>query len=62
VAQAQKSYVDENNQNRIVPPFEAEAAVLRPVIPELTSTGSATRLPVFGIAPSTGIGIVIRWQ
>jgi hypothetical protein len=61
VAQAQRSYVDENNQNRIVPPFEAEAAVLRPVIPELNNTGSAARLPKFGFASGTGIGIIVNW-
>jgi hypothetical protein len=37
----QRSYVDEINQNRIVPPFEAETALLRPVIPELNNTGSS---------------------
>jgi hypothetical protein len=53
VAEAQKSYVDENNQNRIVPPFEAEAAMLRPVIPELNNTGSGTGLPEMG-TPAPG--------
>jgi hypothetical protein len=56
VAGTQRSYVDENNQNRITPPFEAEAALLRPVIPELNNTGSNTEPPETTIAPgSTGI-------
>jgi hypothetical protein len=37
----QKSFVDENNQNRITPPFEAEATLLRPIIPELNNTGGS---------------------
>ncbi|MDR0710050.1 MAG: FecR family protein [Spirochaetaceae bacterium] len=40
VSAAQRSYIDENNQNRIVPPFEAEAELLKPVIPELNSISS----------------------
>jgi hypothetical protein len=60
VAQAQKSYVDENNQNRIVPPFEAEAAVLRPVIPELTNIGSAVRTPETGGSSGSGSGFGLR--
>jgi hypothetical protein len=71
VAQAQRSYVDENNQNRIVPPFEAQAALLRPVIPELSG---APRPPDLGVSPApgtppppppdnkgTGTGITIDW-
>jgi hypothetical protein len=63
VVQAQRSYVDENNQNRIVPPFEAEAAALRPLIPELTGTGSGARPPDLGAVPGgkTGIGITVGW-
>jgi ferric-dicitrate binding protein FerR (iron transport regulator) len=60
VAEAQQSYVDENNQNRIVPPFEAEAALLRPVIPELDNTGSSVRPPA--IRGGTGISITVGWQ
>jgi hypothetical protein len=52
VAEKQRSYVDENNQNRIVPPFEAEAAQLRPLIPELASTGNSAAPPE--IAPGLG--------
>jgi hypothetical protein len=65
VAEAQQSYVDENNQNRIVPPFEAEAALLRPVIPELNSTGTGVRSPARGSPGSgisgSGIRIYIGW-
>jgi hypothetical protein len=68
-AEGQRSYVDENNQNRIVPPFEAETAQLRPIIPELASTGSGRDPPEFG-TPSggtppggtpPGTGIYIGW-
>jgi hypothetical protein len=67
VAQAQRSYVDENNQNRIVPPFDAEAALLRPVIPELISTCSGARPPALGIplgqeSPGRGMGLTIGWS
>jgi hypothetical protein len=51
VAKAQKSYVDKNNQNRLMPPFEAEAALLRPIIPELNNTGGGgTLFPEMGVA------------
>jgi hypothetical protein len=60
VARTQRSYVDENNQNRIVPPFEAETALLRPVIPELTNTASGTQPPETG-KPSPGTYIYIGW-
>jgi hypothetical protein len=59
VAEAQQSYVDENNQNRIVPPFEAEAALLRPVIPELNSTGAGVRSPEMG--GRSGVRIYLGW-
>ncbi|MDR1318673.1 MAG: FecR family protein [Treponema sp.] len=62
VAATLQSYVDENNQNRIVPPFEAEAARLRPVIPELNHTGSGTEPPeTGGIFNSSGTRIYIGW-
>jgi hypothetical protein len=35
----QRSYIDEASQ-RVIPPFEAEAALLRPVLSELANTGS----------------------
>jgi hypothetical protein len=55
VSGTQRSYVDEINQNRITPPFEAEAALLRPIIPELNNTGSNADPPETMIAPgSTG--------
>jgi hypothetical protein len=57
----QQSYVDENNQNRIVPPFEAEIAMLRPVLPELNNTGSSAEPPEIGIAPGLGTTIDIGW-
>jgi hypothetical protein len=37
----QRSYVDESAQ-RVIPPFEAETALLTPILSELTNTGSAT--------------------
>jgi hypothetical protein len=37
----QRSYVDESEQ-RVIPPFEAEAALLTPTLAELTNTGSDT--------------------
>ncbi|MDR1411760.1 MAG: FecR family protein [Spirochaetaceae bacterium] len=37
----QRSYVDESSQ-RVMPPFEAEAALLSPVLSELANTGSDT--------------------
>jgi hypothetical protein len=63
VAQGQWSYVDENNQNRVVPPFEAEAAQLWPLIPELTSTGSGTASPEIspGSGSNPGTHIYIGW-
>jgi hypothetical protein len=63
VAQGQRSYVDEDNRNRIVPPFEAAAAQLWPLIPELAGTGSDTASP--GISPPSdstpGTHIYIGW-
>ncbi|MDR1288045.1 MAG: FecR family protein [Treponema sp.] len=62
VAGTQRSYVDEINQNRITPPFEAEAALLRPVIPELTNTGSNTEPPETTIAPGSDSTLIyIGW-
>jgi hypothetical protein len=53
VAGKQWSYVDENNQNRIVPPFEAETARLRPVIPELYAIGRNADPPELGVLLAT---------
>jgi hypothetical protein len=53
VAGTQRSYVDENNQNRIVPPFEAEAARLRPVLPELNNTGGRAEPPETALVPAS---------
>ncbi|MDR1970949.1 MAG: FecR family protein [Treponema sp.] len=62
VAEGQRSYVDENNQNRIVPPFEAETAQLRPIIPELASTGSGIDPPEIGTPPvDSGSKMYIGW-
>jgi hypothetical protein len=66
VAEEQRSRVDENNQNRIVPPFELEAALLRPLIPELAGTGSNAEPPEIGILSGpepqdTGTHINIGW-
>jgi hypothetical protein len=41
VNEGQRSYVDEAEQ-RVIPPFEAEAALLTPTISELANTGSDT--------------------
>jgi hypothetical protein len=60
VAGIQRSYADESNQNRIVPPFEAEAALLRPVIPEINNTGSGTEPPETG-ASGAGVSITVNW-
>jgi hypothetical protein len=62
VAGAQRSYVDETNQNRIVPPFEAETVLLRPVIPELNNTGSNAESPEAIIAPGSDATLIyIGW-
>jgi hypothetical protein len=58
VAGTQRSYVDEINQNRITPPFEAEAALLRPIIPELSNTGGNAEAPVIA---SDSTLIYIGW-
>jgi ferric-dicitrate binding protein FerR (iron transport regulator) len=41
VDKGQRSYVDESEQ-RVIPPFEAEAALLTSTLAELTNTGSDT--------------------
>jgi hypothetical protein len=41
VDEGQRSYVDESDQ-RVIPPFEAEAVLLTPTLAELTNTGSDT--------------------
>jgi hypothetical protein len=52
VAGKQRSYVDESDQNRIVPPFEAATLSLRPVIPQLNNIGrNAEGLIGFFFAP-----------
>jgi hypothetical protein len=61
VAGEQRSYVDENNQNRIVPPFEAETALLRPVLPELNNTGVNAEPDARLSAGSDGALIYIGW-
>jgi hypothetical protein len=61
VAEGQRSYVDGNNQNRIVPPFEAETAQLQPIIPELTSTGSGIESPEIKMPSAPGTSIYIGW-
>jgi hypothetical protein len=63
VARAQRSHADVKGRSRIVPPFEAEAALLRPVIPELDDTGGGARPPVMG--PETqaaGVGVTVGWR
>jgi ferric-dicitrate binding protein FerR (iron transport regulator) len=59
VAGGQRSYVDANNQNRIMPPFEAEAALLRPLIPELAGGGSGAATPE--ISQDTSTDMYIGW-
>ncbi|MCL1837408.1 MAG: FecR family protein [Treponema sp.] len=59
VRAGQHSYVDENHQMRIVPPFEAESELLRPDIPEIANTGSGAEPPQFGSRPGTRI--IIDW-
>ncbi|MDR0720743.1 MAG: FecR family protein [Treponema sp.] len=41
VDKGQRSYVEESEQ-RVIPPFEVEAALLTPILAELTNTGSDT--------------------
>jgi hypothetical protein len=60
VAGTQRSYVDENNQNRITPPFEAEAALLRPIIPALNDTGNNTEAPALSPGSDSTL-IYIGW-
>jgi hypothetical protein len=59
VARAQRSHIDEDNQNRIVPPFEAETASLRPALAELNNTGSDLRVPE--MRPGSNLRIGIGW-
>jgi hypothetical protein len=63
VAQGQRSRVEENNQNRIVPPFEIEAALLRPLIPELADVNAERPgAPGTGaVSADRGVGIYIGW-
>ncbi|MDR1288629.1 MAG: FecR family protein [Treponema sp.] len=62
VAREQRSYVDETSRNRITPPFEAEAALLRPVLPELNHTGSSAEAPETMIAPKPDSTLIhIGW-
>ncbi|MDR3122865.1 MAG: FecR family protein [Treponema sp.] len=63
VAKGQRSYVDGNNQNRIAPPFEAETARLRPVIPELNNTDSAgsANAGVPELTPGVVVHFILDW-
>jgi hypothetical protein len=61
VARGQRSRVDENDQNRIMPPFELEAALLRPLIPELASAGNTVEAPETGILSRPGTRLYIGW-
>jgi hypothetical protein len=62
VVREQRSYVDEINQNRIVPPFEVETALLRPVIPELNNTGGNAGPPEAKALPgSDSTHVYIGW-
>ncbi|GHV96241.1 iron dicitrate transporter FecR [Spirochaetia bacterium] len=54
----QRSYVDENN-SRIVPPFETEISQLSPSIPELTSTGHSNDAAPAGVASSSSTNDII---
>ncbi|MDR0452287.1 MAG: FecR family protein [Treponema sp.] len=51
-AEGQRSRVDKSNQNRIVPPFELETALLQPLIPEPADAVIGAALP--GISPDPG--------
>jgi hypothetical protein len=54
VAGGQQSYVDETDQYRIVPPFEVEATLLTPMLPDLVRiTGGAVQEPVIPAVSSS---------
>jgi hypothetical protein len=60
----QRSYVDESAQ-RLMPPFEIEAALLTPVLSELANTGGNTggRAPVIAAPGAVPVlGIDTEWQ
>jgi hypothetical protein len=55
----EQSYMDES-ENRIVPPLEAETALLTPSLPELNNTGSTSS----GTAPAaiaSDVGVGVEW-
>jgi hypothetical protein len=62
VDEGRRSYVDESEQ-RVIPPFEAEAAVLTLALSELTSTGSDTGsyAPVITAPGVTPVSIEAEW-
>jgi hypothetical protein len=62
VDEGQRSYVDESEQ-RVMPPFEAEAALLTPALSELASTGSDTGsyAPVITTPGVTPVSIEAEW-
>ena len=54
VAKGQQSYLNENNLDRVIPPFEVEAALLEPRLPELDRIGR--QKPIMAQEGSGGIG------
>jgi hypothetical protein len=60
VDSGQRSYVDESAQ-RVVAPFAAEAALLRPVLAELAATGSDTASDGPAVSSSVTINIKAEW-
>jgi hypothetical protein len=63
VAEGQRSRVDEGNQNRIVPPFELETALLQPLIHELADAVIGAALPGISTGPGSdpGTRIYLGW-
>jgi hypothetical protein len=60
VNQGEKSYIDEK-ENRVVPPFETATALITPILPELSSTGSnSTSSPV--MPPQDNVSVGPDWQ
>jgi hypothetical protein len=55
-----RSYVDESGQ-RVIPPFEAEAALLTPTLSELTNTGGGVYEPLITSDPSP-VRIEAEWR
>jgi hypothetical protein len=62
VDEGQRSYVEESEQ-RVIPPFEAEAALLTPALSELTNIGSDTGgyAPVITAPEITPVSIKAEW-